>query len=380
MGSTGSIGCQALGVVDLFPGEFRVVGLAAGRNLAVLCGQIEKYRPRVVSVSCQKDSEILSKRFSGYGIDFLWGQEGLSEVAAYPETDVVLTAITGVAGLIPTVRAIKEGKDIALANKETLVAAGSVVMALAEKHQVNILPVDSEHSAIWQCLKGSQAKEVESLVLTASGGPFREDPQDLEQVNVAMTLNHPNWSMGRKITVDSATLMNKGLEVIEAKWLFGVDYDNIKVVIHPQSIIHSMVEYVDGSVLAQLGNPDMKLPIQYALGYPKRLENNLPRLDFFTIKALTFHTPDLARFPALGLAYSAGRRGGSLPTVLNAANEIAVESFLAEKISFISIYRLVEEVMSRHSVLENPDLADILEIDRESREVTYELLAGMNLR
>ncbi|NTW04695.1 MAG: 1-deoxy-D-xylulose-5-phosphate reductoisomerase, partial [Peptococcaceae bacterium] len=303
LGSTGSIGCQALEVVDIFPEKFKVVSMAAGRNLAVLCSQIEKYRPSMVSVLCQKDAETMARRFSGYGIEFLWGQEGLSEVAACPEAEVVLTAVTGVAGLIPTIRAIKEGKDIALANKETLVAAGSIVTALAEKHQVKILPVDSEHSAIWQCLQGSQTKEIENLILTASGGPFRKDPQDLERVNITMTLNHPNWSMGRKITVDSATLMNKGLEVIEARWLFGIGYDNIKVVIHPQSIIHSMVEYIDGSVLAQLGNPDMKLPIQYALGYPIRLENNFPRLNFLTTKALTFHPPDLARFPALGLAY-----------------------------------------------------------------------------
>ncbi len=373
LGSTGSIGRQALEIIDFFPDQFQVIGLSAGHNLNVLRQQVEKYKPRIVSVASMQDAEKLQKQFAGYDVEFLWGNAGLAEVATAVGADTVLTAVSGVVGLQPTAEAIKAGKDIALANKETLVAGGAYITALAEKHKVKILPVDSEHSAIWQCLKGSSLKEVKKIILTASGGPFRKEPEDLSTVNVEMTLKHPNWSMGRKITVDSATMMNKGLEVIEARWLFDLDYSQIEVVVHPQSIIHSMVEFVDGSVLAQLGYPDMRLPIQYALGYPSRLQNNLPGIDWLSIRELTFEAPDTKRFPLLKLAYEAGCRGGSLPAAMNAANEVAVELFLKGKIDFLSICKVVEEVMGRHVIIEEPDLNEIIEADRQSRESAYRL-------
>ncbi|MCL6612173.1 MAG: 1-deoxy-D-xylulose-5-phosphate reductoisomerase [Peptococcaceae bacterium] len=378
LGSTGSIGRQALEVIDLFPDRFAVVGLAAGRNIKVLREQIKKYRPRVVSVSSRDDARLLAEEFGREGCRVLWGDEGLLAAATCPGAHTVLTALTGTAGLMPTLAAIKAGRDIALANKETLVAAGSLVTGLAEKHGVKILPVDSEHSAIWQCLQGSKPGEVEGIILTASGGPFRKQPEDLSLVTVSMALDHPNWNMGKKITVDSATLMNKGLEVIEARWLFGLDYGRIKVVIHPQSIIHSMVEFVDGSVVAQLGLPDMRLPIQYALGYPRRLPGRLPRLDWNSARELTFDPPDTARFPLLETAYRAGRLGGTAPAVMNAANEVAVEFFLAGRIGFMSIHRVVEEVLGRHRVSGRPDLEDILEADREARQLARRLAEKLN--
>ncbi|MFZ5596117.1 MAG: 1-deoxy-D-xylulose-5-phosphate reductoisomerase [Bacillota bacterium] len=377
LGSTGSIGRQALEVAAMFPEGFFIAGLAAGKNIDVLRDQVRKFRPRVVSVLDRGDAAALASEFGSGGPRVLWGREGMLEVAVHPDADTVLTAVTGTAGLVPTVAAIKAGKNIALANKETLVAAGGLVTGLAEKHGVGIFPVDSEHSAIWQCLRGYRPEEVGSIILTASGGPFRKEPERLEDVTVEMALAHPNWNMGKKITVDSATLMNKGLEVIEARWLFGLEYDRIRVVVHPQSIIHSMVEYTDGSVLAQMGLPDMRLPIQYALGYPRRLPNNLPRLDWFSLGGLTFEPPDTRRFPLLELAYSAGRRGGTLPAVMNAANEVAVDFFLSRRIGFTSIPRIVEEVVGRHSVISNPGLEDILEADRQAREDAKALAAGM---
>ncbi|MCL6478106.1 MAG: 1-deoxy-D-xylulose-5-phosphate reductoisomerase [Peptococcaceae bacterium] len=366
LGSTGSIGRQALEVIDRFSSHFFVAGLAAGRNIKLIREQIIKYRPRLVSVLNRGDAQMLSEEFSHKGIRVLWGPAGMQAVATCPEARTVLTAVTGTAGLEPTVAAIKAGKDIALANKEALVAAGPLITGLAAKHGVGILPVDSEHSAVWQCLQGSRPEEIGSIILTASGGPFRKEV-DLGRVTVEMALAHPNWNMGRKITVDSATLMNKGLEVIEARWLFGLDYDRIRVVVHPQSIIHSMVEFVDGSVLAQLGLPDMRLPIQYALAYPGRLPNQMQRLDFFSLRELTFEPPDTGRFPLLGLAYQAGRRGGTAPAVMNAANEVAVEFFLAGKINFLHINRIVEDVVGGHNIVDQPDLDGILEADREAR-------------
>ena len=366
LGSTGSIGRQALDVLDGRP-DFRIVGLAAGKNIKLLREQIKRYGPLLVSVEKEDDALALAREFAGKVPEILWGSQGLRAVASHPTAGVVITAVTGTAGLLPTVEAIRAGKDIALANKETLVAAGSLVTSLAAGKGVNILPVDSEHSAIWQCLRGSRPGEVESIILTASGGPFRKEP-DLERVTVSMALAHPNWSMGKKITVDSATLMNKGLEVIEARWLFGLDYDRIRVVVHPQSIIHSMVEFRDGSVMAQLGLPDMRLPIQYALTYPDRLPGNVPRLDPAKISALTFEPPDTGRFPLLDLAYRVGGRGGTLPAVMNAANEVAVELFLAGRIRFTAIYRVVEEVVGRHDIIDRPGLEEILEADCWARE------------
>ncbi|MFZ5634819.1 MAG: 1-deoxy-D-xylulose-5-phosphate reductoisomerase [Bacillota bacterium] len=380
LGSTGSIGRQALEVIDLFSDHFFVAGLVAGHNIKVIREQIIRYRPRLVSVLNRRDAEMLSAEFGRKGIRVLWGPEGMLAVATCPEAHTVLTAVTGTAGLEPTVAAIKAGKDIALANKETLVAAGPLVTELAAKHGVKILPVDSEHSAVWQCLQDSRPEEIGSIILTASGGPFRKEPENLGQVTVEMALAHPNWNMGRKITVDSATLMNKGLEVIEARWLFGLDYDRIKVVVHPQSIIHSMVEFVDGSVLAQLGLPDMRLPIQYALTYPGRLPNQMQRLDFFSLRELTFEPPDAGRFPLLSLAYQAGRRGGTAPAVMNAANEVAVEFFLAGKINFMHIYRIVEDVVSGRHIVDRPDLDDILEADREARQKARQLANKLSSR
>ena len=378
LGSTGSIGRQALEVVDLFPEHFFIVGLAAGKNIEVLRGQIYKYRPRIVSVSNDHDAWSLAEELGPGGPEIFWGEDGIKAVAVCPGADTVLTAVTGTVGLIPTVAAIRTGKNIALANKETLVAAGSLVMRLASEHGVQILPVDSEHSAIWQCLQGSRPDEIGRIILTASGGPFRKHPWNLDSVTVEMTLAHPNWNMGKKITVDSATLMNKGLEIIEARWLFGLDYDRIGVVVHPQSIVHSMVEYTDGSVLAQMGVPDMKLPIQYALTYPRRYSRNMPRLDWRSLLELTFEPPDTDRFPMLSLAYRVGRRGGTLPAVMSAANEVAVNLFLGGKISFNSIYSIVEEVVGRHSVIEEPGLSEILECDSDARNWARRLAANSN--
>lgn len=360
-------------MVDRFPDSFFIVGLAAGKNIEILREQVRKYRPRVVAVAHRSDAGALSAELGPGGPRVLWGVDGMSAVATWEGADIVITAVTGIAGLVPTMAAIKAGRDIALANKETLVAAGELVTGLATRYNVRILPVDSEHSAIWQCLKGVGPEEVENIILTASGGPFRKHPHDLGDVTVEMALSHPNWNMGRKITVDSSTLMNKGLEVIEARWLFGLDYDNIKVVVHPQSIIHSMVEFTDGSMLAQMGLPDMKLPIQYALTCPQRFPGGAGRLDWSIARELTFEPPDTRRFPMLDLAYSAGRRGGTLPAVMNAANEVAVECFLAGKIGFTSIYRVVEEVTGRHRVIDSPDLEAILESDIEARETAVKL-------
>lgn len=367
-------------MIDQFSDHFFVAGIAAGRNIDLVREQVARYRPRWVSVLNADDAAMLSAEFGPEGIQVLWGDQGMLAVATCPEAHTLLTAVTGTAGLMPTVAAIKAGKDIALANKETLVAAGALVTELAERQRVKILPVDSEHSAVWQCMQGAGPGEIDSIILTASGGPFRKEPEDLGQVTVEMALAHPNWSMGKKITVDSATLMNKGLEVIEARWLFGLDYGKIRVVVHPQSIIHSMVEFVDGSVLAQLGLPDMKLPIQYALTYPRRLPGRMPRLDFLSLRELTFEAPDTGRFPLLGLAYQAGRRGGTAPAVMNAANEVAVEFFLAGKIGFPHIQRVVEEVLSGYDIIDRPSLEDILASDREARHRARELAQALNNR
>ncbi len=367
-----------------------------------MAGQIKRFRPRLVAMAGEEDARLLAESLAGENKpEICWGVDGLATVATCSGAQVVLTAVTGIAGLLPTVAAIKAGKHIALANKETLVAAGALVTKLAFERGVNILPVDSEHSAIWQCLAGGLsaarrqlpgdavkqdrvapcagmcAAEVGNIILTASGGPFRREPEELGAVTVDMALAHPNWQMGKKITIDSATLMNKGLEVIEARWLFGVDYSKIKVLVHSQSIIHSMVEFVDGSVLAQLGLPDMRLPIQYALGYPERLANDLPRLNWTELKALTFEPPDEARFPLLGLAFQAGRTGGTMPAVLNAANEVAVESFLNGKIKFTSIHTVVARVLERHTTIPKPDLEEILMADGNSRREAAGVIASL---
>jgi len=371
LGSTGSIGRQTLDVIRSLPGKFEVVGLGAGRNWRLLAGQIREFRPLAAAVSGEKELTSLKDELAPGKIPELYlGREGLETLACLPEADLVVVAVTGAAGIYPTIAAIRAGKDIALANKETLVAAGQMVMELSARHKTGILPVDSEHSAVWQCLYGCGLDQVEKIILTASGGPFRQlSLKELESVTADRALRHPNWNMGNKVTIDSATLMNKGMEVIEAKWLFGINYSQIEVVVHPQSIIHSAVEFLDGSVIAQMGMPDMRLPIQYALTYPGRVPGAVPRLKLTDLQGLTFEPPDLVRFPSLRLAYEAGRAGGTMPAVLNAANEVAVESFLAGSLSFRNIPSVVESVMEKHEPVSRPELAEIIAADNWAREL-----------
>ena len=373
LGSTGSIGTQTLDIVAQYPDRFRVVGMAAGRNVELFAQQIRQFRPEIVAL-CDED-KLPELKSAIADLDrppiVLAGNAGVVEVARYGDAEAVVTGIVGCAGLLPTIAAIKAGKDIALANKETLIAVGPVVLPLVEKHGVKLLPADSEHSAIFQCLQGVPKGGLRKILLTASGGAFRDwAVEKLADVTVADALKHPNWSMGRKITVDSATLMNKGLEVIEAHYLFGVDYDDIEIVIHPQSIIHSLIELQDTSVLAQLGWADMRLPLLYALSYPDRLPTNWERLNLVKAGNLTFREPDHEKYPCMGLAYAAGRAGGCLPAVLNAANEQAVALFLDEKIRFLDIPRLIEQTCDRYQSQNqhNPSLEDILAADEWARQ------------
>nr|WP_106788618.1 1-deoxy-D-xylulose-5-phosphate reductoisomerase [Massilistercora timonensis] len=368
LGSTGSIGTQTLEVVRENQ-DIEVCALAAGSNIARLEQQIREFRPRLAAVWSEEKARELRIRTADLPVEIVSGMEGLIQVAVLEETEILATAIVGMIGLRPTIAAIKAGKDIALANKETMVTAGHIIMPLAKEHKVSILPVDSEHSAIFQSLQGNEGNKIQKILLTASGGPFRGKKQeDLLNVTVEDALRHPNWSMGRKITIDSSTLVNKGLEVIEAKWLFGVDVDQIQVVIQPQSVIHSMVEYEDGAVMAQLGTPDMKLPIQYALYYPDRRYLPGERLDFWTLSHLDFGKPDLDTFYCLALAYEAGRAGGTLPTVFNAANELAVKKFLLKEIKYLEIMEIIEDCMRAHKNRPNPSLEEIL----EAEAATYE--------
>lgn len=368
LGSTGSIGTQTLEVVRE-NGDIRVEALSAGSNIVLLEQQIREFGPRLAAVWDEEKAGELRTKVADLDVKVVSGMEGLLELAVLPEVDILVTAIVGMIGIRPTMAAIEAGKDIALANKETLVTAGHLIMPLAKKHGVKILPVDSEHSAIFQAIQGSERKEIHKLLITASGGPFRgRKREELADVQVEDALKHPNWAMGRKITIDSATLVNKGLEVMEAKWLFDVDLDHIQVVVQPKSIIHSMVEFVDGAVLAQLGTPDMKLPIQYALYYPRRRYLSGERLDFSVLSEITFEKPDMETFLGLPLAMQASRLGGSMPTVFNAANERAVAKFLNKKIGFLDIYRIIGEAMERHEIIENPVLEQIL----ETEEKTYE--------
>jgi 1-deoxy-D-xylulose-5-phosphate reductoisomerase len=385
LGSTGSIGVSTLEVVRQFPDRFQVVGLAAGRNVRLLADQIRCFRPRCVAVLDEKAAKELE---SLLGPDdprpeIVWGEEGYRRVATLEVARMVVSAIVGAAGLLPTLAAIEAGKDIALANKETLVIAGQVVMERVERRGVHLLPVDSEHSAIFQALQGNSRKALKRILLTASGGPFfGSTAQRLESVTPEAALRHPNWAMGPKITIDSATLMNKGLEVIEAHWLFQVPVEAIHVHIHPESIVHSMVEYVDGSVIAQMGVPDMKIPIAYALSYPDRLPVSAPALDLFDLGTLTFHRPDLEAFPCLRLAYEAAGTGGTLPAVLNAANEVAVQAFLEGALGFMDIPRLIEEVMGIHQVEPADSVERILSADGWAREKAREFVIerGCNRR
>lgn len=376
MGSTGSIGTQTLDVVRENK-DIEVVGLSAGSNVDLMEKQIREFQPKLAVMGNEKMAADLKCRVADQPVKVSWGMDGLLELASMPESEILVTAIVGMIGIRPTIAAIEAGKDIALANKETLVTAGHLIMPLARKHNVQILPVDSEHSAIFQALHGENPSQISRLLITASGGPFRgKKTEDLEKVTVQDALKHPNWAMGRKITIDSATLVNKGLEVMEAKWLFGVDLDRIDVVVQPKSIIHSMVEFVDGAVIAQLGTPDMKLPIQYALYYPERRYLPGERLDFRKLTEITFEVPDMDTFRGLPLAMEASRRGGSMPTVFNAANERAVAAFLDEKIRFLDIYTLIEEAMTAHQVKEHPDLEQILDAEKEAWEFVDHWIAA----
>lgn len=369
LGSTGSIGCNVLDVVRSFPERYSVCGLAAGRNIPKLCEQVLEFNPEVISVAGKSGAEELKSALpNAYADRIRFGTEGAEEVAAFAAASMTISAIVGAAGLLPTLAAIEAGKDIGLANKETLVMAGKLAMDSCQKHNVNLLPVDSEHSAIFQSLEAGRRSDVAKIILTASGGPFREKTQaELESVTPAQALNHPNWDMGQKISIDSATLMNKGLEVIEAKWLFDMAVDSIDVVVHPQSIVHSLVEFQDVSVIAQLGIPDMRIPIAYALSYPRRLKMDLPGLDLAQCSNLEFHKPDYERFPALSLAFQAIEQGGVLPAVLNAANEVAVAAFLDMKISFLDIAATVATVMGRVQDGSEDSLSDILAADAQAR-------------
>lgn len=373
LGSTGSIGTQTLDIAEQYPDEFRIVGLAAGRNVTLLAQQIRQFRPKIAAICDPEKLPELQAAIADLDPQpiLLGGDEGIIEVARYSEAEVVVTGIVGCAGLLPTIAAIEAGKDIALANKETLIAGGPVVLPLVQKHGVKLLPADSEHSAIFQCLQGVPDGGLRRILLTASGGAFRDLPvEKLAQVTVADALKHPNWSMGRKITIDSATLMNKGLEVIEAHFLFGADYDQIAIVIHPQSIIHSLIELQDTSVLAQLGWADMRLPLLYALSYPERIYTNWEPLDLVKVGSLTFREPDHQKYPCMQLAYAAGRAGGCMPAVLNAANEQAVALFLEEQIRFLDIPHLIEQVCDRYRVHNqaSPSLDDIIAADQWARQ------------
>ena len=374
LGSTGSIGTQTLEIVRE-NSELQVVALAAGSNVELMERQIREFRPAVAAMWKEEAAEELKKRVTDLEVKIVSKMDGLLEIATLESVEILVTALVGMIGIRPTIAAIEQGKDIALANKETLVTAGHLIMPLAQKKGVSILPVDSEHSAIFQSMRGEKKEQVEKILLTASGGPFRgRKREELTQIQPRDALKHPNWSMGRKITIDSSTLVNKGLEVIEAKWLFDLTLEQIQVVIHPQSIIHSMVQYRDGGIIAQLGTPDMKLPIQYALFYPDRMPMKGKRVDFYELGTMTFEKPDISTFEGLALAYEAARIGGSMPTVYNAANEKAVSLFLEGKISYLGITELISDAMKHHQVIYNPNLEEILKTEQESYQYINEVV------
>ncbi|CUT00599.1 1-deoxy-D-xylulose-5-phosphate reductoisomerase [Candidatus Chrysopegis kryptomonas] len=375
LGSTGSIGRNAIEVILNFPDRFKVTYLAVNKNIELLLEQVRILKPRGVAIFDRKKAEEFSKLVNGT-VEVLAGEEGLVEIVSRDDVDIVLNSLVGFSGLKPTVKAIENKKRIALANKETLVVAGEIITKLLKENDVELIPVDSEHNAIFQCLVGENVSSINKIILTASGGPFlNKDKSELENVTIEEALKHPNWKMGKKITIDSATLMNKGLEVIEAHWLFGLPVEKIKVVIHPQSIIHSMVEFVDGSIKAQLGVPDMKIPIQYALTYPERTPANYGQVDFVKLGKITFLEPDFEKFECLKIAYEVAKLGGTYPTVLNAANEVAVELFLNRKIKFTQIPEIIKRAIDSHRPKFNPDLDDIFKVDFETRELVKNLEA-----
>ena len=371
LGSTGSIGTQTLEVISDHDDKFRVELLSANKNYELLIQQAKKYKPKAIIFGDITHKKILNENLKSESIDIFFGDDALNNFNQFCNPDLVVTALVGKSGLIPTINAIENNIDVALANKETLVVAGDIIMKLSEKNNVKIYPVDSEHSAIFQCLTGEDYNAIEKIILTASGGPFRNKKiNEFKNITKKEALNHPNWEMGDKITIDSSTLMNKGLEVIEAKFLFNIDIDMIEVVIHPQSIIHSMVEFIDGSIKAQMGEPDMKLPIQYALGFPRRLENNYDRFNFFKNNKLTFEKPCLDTFQNLKLAFDAGKSGGNSPCILNASNEIVVEAFLQEKISYLDMTKIIKESLNKISYIASPNLEQLIETDLRTREYT----------
>ncbi len=376
LGSTGSIGTNTLDVVRRSEGLIRVKGLAAGRNIDLLAEQVHEFRPDFAAVMTQELAERLANKIDT-GTQIVWGKAGYKHIASLESVEMVVSAMVGAAGLIPTIAAIEAGKDIALANKETLVTAGSLVMQLARQRGINIIPVDSEHSAIFQCLQGNKPNMVRRLILTASGGPFRQRKEDFSRISPKEAVSHPNWSMGAKISVDSATLMNKGLELIEARWLFDIPIDRIEIVVHPQSVIHSMVEFCDGSIIAQLGPPDMRIPIAYALAWPKRMDLDLPSLDLLELGTLTFEAPRRDSFPCLELAYRAARLGGNATTALNAANEVAVEAFLEGMIGFVDIGYVVEGVLDEFPYEAIDCLDDVLRADALARLKAHALISSL---
>jgi len=375
LGSTGSIGVQALNVCENL--KINVVSLIANNNIKLMEEQIRQYKPKVAAMQDERAASLLKQAVKDTNTKVLAGHDGIIEAVTHDDADMVLTSVVGIAGLLPTVAAIKAGKDIALSNKETLVTAGPIITELAKEKGVKIFPVDSEHSAIFQCLAGNRNRDVEKIILTASGGPFRGyTKEQLKNVTVEQALKHPNWSMGSKITIDSATMMNKGLEIIEAMWLFNVPVSKIEVIVHPESIIHSMVAFKDGSIMAQMGAPDMRIPIQLALTWPERMENPFRRVDFDILKTLSFTKPDLETFDALKLAYEAAETGGTLPCAMNAANEVAVDMFLKGRISFLQITEVVGQVMKEHFVNTKPVLNDIIDTDRKARELARTIING----
>ena len=378
LGSTGSIGSQTLEVISENKNKFKIVLLSANRNYKLLIEQAIKYKPETIIFGDINHKRNLEKGLKHEKINIYYGEKALNNFTEFCNPSLVLTALVGKSGLIPTINAIKNNIDIALANKETLVVAGEIIMKLCEKHNVNIYPVDSEHSAIYQCLVGEKHETIEKIILTASGGPFRNKKlNDLKKITKKEALNHPNWSMGDKITIDSSTLMNKGLEVIEAKFLFNVTIDRIDVVIHPQSIIHSMVEFNDGSIKAQLGEPDMKLPIQYALGFSERIKNNYKRFNFSKNNRLTFEEPCIKTFKNLHLAFEAGKQGGNMPCILNASNEIAVDAFLKEKIAYLDMTKIIEESLNKISYIASPNLDQLIETDLKTREYSKDKIKNI---
>jgi len=380
LGSTGSIGKNSLEVISNFPDKFRVRYLTANTNTRLLEEQIARFRPKAVAVLNEQCADNLRLSSNG-SLKVFAGEEGLKEIASHNDVDIVINSLVGFAGLRPTIEAIKNGKTVALANKETLVVAGEIITKLVKKHRARLIPIDSEHSAILQCLAGEKPEDIARLILTASGGPFLHmDKKKFKSIKVKAALNHPNWKMGNKITIDSATLMNKGLEVIEAHWLFNLPSDKIDVLIHPQSIIHSMVEFVDGSVKAQLGVPDMKIPIQYALTYPKRAVSNFKRIDFVELQKMTFFKPDRKKFECLQLAYEALEKGGTAPAILNAANEVAVEFFLHNKISFDRIPKLISEALNKIPIKLRPLIGDIIQTDKATRIFVRNLVKQSGLK